>query len=104
MSLQIIKQFNEHTIQWEVELVGDADIQTSGRLKDELNAMLDENESNMQLNCERLTYIDSTGLGVLIGVLKRVKTKEKNIYIMNAQANMKKLLSITGLDKIIVIV
>lgn len=104
MSLQIIKQFNEHTIQWEVELVGDADIQTSGRLKDELNAMLDENESNMQLNCERLTYIDSTGLGVLIGVLKRVKTKEKNIYIMNAQANMKKLLSITGLDKIFVIV
>lgn len=104
MSLQIIKQFNEYTIQWEVELVGDADIQTSGRLKDELNAMLDENESNMQLNCERLTYIDSTGLGVLIGVLKRVKTKEKNIYIMNAQANMKKLLSITGLDKIFVIV
>jgi len=40
----------------------------------------------------------------LIGVLKRVKTKEKNIYIMNAQANMKKLLSITGLDKIFVIV
>lgn len=104
MSLQIIKQFNEHTIQWEVELVGDADIQTSGRLKDELNAMLDENESNMQLNCERLTYIDSTGLGVLIGILKRVKTKEKNIYIMNAQSNMKKLLSITGLDKIFVIV
>jgi anti-sigma B factor antagonist len=104
VSLQIIKQFNEHTIQWEVELVGDADIQTSGRLKDELNAMLDENESNMQLNCERLTYIDSTGLGVLIGVLKRVKTKEKNIYIMNAQSNMKKLLSITGLDKIFVIV
>jgi anti-sigma B factor antagonist len=104
VSLQIIKQFNEHTIQWEVELVGDADIQTSGRLKDELNAMLDENESNMQLNCERLTYIDSTGLGVLIGILKRVKTKEKNIYIMNAQSNMKKLLSITGLDKIFVIV
>lgn len=104
MSLQIIKQFNEHTVQWEVELIGDADIQTSSRLKDELNAMLDQNESNMQLNCESLTYIDSTGLGVLIGVLKRVKTKEKNIYILNAQANMKKLLSITGLDKIFVIV
>ena len=104
MSLQIIKQFNEHSVQWEVELVGDADIQTSSRLKDELNAMLDENESNMQLNCENLTYIDSTGLGVLIGILKRVKTKEKNIYILNAQTNMKKLLSITGLDKIFVIV
>jgi len=104
VSLQIIKQFNDHTNQWEVELVGDADIQTSSRLKDELNAMLDEAESNMQLNCEHLTYIDSTGLGVLIGVLKRVKTIEKNIYILNAQANMKKLLSITGLDKIFVIV
>jgi anti-sigma B factor antagonist len=104
VSLQIIKQYNESKNQWEVELIGDADIQTSTRLKDELNAMLDETESNVELNCERLSYIDSTGLGVLIGVLKRVKTKEKNIYILSAQANMKKLLSITGLDKIFVIV
>lgn len=104
MSLQIIKHYNEALNQWEVELVGDADIQTSSRLKDELNALLDETESSMQLNCSRLTYIDSTGLGVLIGVLKRVKSKEKEIFILNAQANMKKLLSITGLDKIFVIV
>lgn len=104
MSLQIIKHYNEVLNQWEVELVGDADIQTSSRLKDELNALLDETESSMQLNCSRLTYIDSTGLGVLIGILKRVKSKEKEIFILNAQANMKKLLSITGLDKIFVIV
>lgn len=104
MSLQIIKHYNEREGFWEVELIGDADIQTSSRLKDELNAMLDEMESGMRLICDRLTYIDSTGLGVLIGILKRVKTGGKDIYILNAQANMKKLLSITGLDKIFVIV
>lgn len=103
MSLEIIKQFNERENLWEVQLVGDADIQTSAKLKDELTAMIDEAEADMRLDCDRLSYIDSTGLGVLIGVLKRIKTAEKDIYILKAQANLKKLLSITGLDKIFVI-
>jgi anti-sigma B factor antagonist len=104
VSLEIFKNYNDEEGLWEVQLVGDADIQTSSKLKDELSAMLDENETGMRLDCDKLSYIDSTGLGVLIGILKRVKTSGKDITILKAQANMKKLLSITGLDKIFVII
>lgn len=47
-----------------------------------------------------LEYIDSTGLGALIGVLKRLKVNDKDIYVLNARKNVKKIFSITGLDKI----
>jgi anti-sigma B factor antagonist len=87
---------------WSVELIGDVDIQTSGRLKEELNQLLDQCECDINIDCANLSYIDSTGLGVLIGVLKRVKKNENEILITNAQQNILKLLKITGLDKIFV--
>ena len=44
--------------------------------------------------------IDSTGLGAMIGVLKKLKTDNKEIYIINPKSNVKKIFTITGLDKI----
>lgn len=100
MSLEISKRFDEENSIWDIQLVGDVDIQSSNHLKEEINGMLNEVETDLLIDCASLSYIDSTGLGVLIGVLKRVKNVEKDITIVNAQNNIKKLLGITGLDKI----
>lgn len=100
MSLEINKRFDEEKSIWDIQLVGDVDIQSSASLKEEINGMLNQVETDLMIDCESLSYIDSTGLGVLIGVLKRVKSVEKDITIVNAQTNIKKLLGITGLDKI----
>ena len=54
----------------------------------------------MKINLENLDYIDSTGLGVMIGVLKKLKIDNKEIYILNPKNNVKKIFTITGLDKI----
>jgi anti-sigma B factor antagonist len=100
MSLEISKRFDEEKSLWDIQLVGDVDIQSSSHLKEEINGMLNQVETDLTIDCANLSYIDSTGLGVLIGVLKRVKLVEKEITIVNAQNNIKKLLNITGLDKI----
>ena len=54
----------------------------------------------MKINLDKLDYIDSTGLGVMIGVLKKLKTDNKEIHILNPKSNVKKIFTITGLDKI----
>lgn len=100
MSLEINKRFDEEKSIWDIQLVGDVDIQSSTSLKEEINGMLNQVETDLMIDCASLSYIDSTGLGVLIGVLKRVRSVEKDITIVNAQTNIKKLLGITGLDKI----
>ena len=100
MSLEIKKQYDKENSFWDIELIGDVDIQSSSSLKEEINLMLNEVETDLIIDCTDLSYIDSTGLGVLIGVLKRVKNVQKDITIINAQSNIKKLLNITGLDKI----
>jgi anti-sigma B factor antagonist len=101
LSLKIVKEFSKVEKSWNVELIGELDILTSVEFKKSLNDMLDEMESNIKLNCENLFYIDSTGLGVIIGLLNRVKTHDHNISIINAQSNIDKLIKISGLDKVI---
>ena len=83
-----------------VSLEGELDISTADKLKEYLHKLADENIIDMKINLENLDYIDSTGLGVMIGVLKKLKIENKEIYILNPKSNVKKIFTITGLDKI----
>ncbi|WP_026476749.1 STAS domain-containing protein [Alkaliphilus transvaalensis] len=103
MSLKINKHFDEEQNQWSMELTGEVDIYTAGQLKDTFIKLIEERKENIKINAEGLDYIDSTGLGVLIGALKRLKEENKNIIIFNIKPSIKKLLNITGLDKIFII-
>lgn len=103
MSLQIRKNYDEQENQWNMELTGEVDIYTAGQLKETFIKLLEEKKVNIKINAAQLEYIDSTGLGVLIGALKRLKQENKNIIIYNIKPSIKKLLNITGLDKIFII-
>ncbi|WP_129599581.1 STAS domain-containing protein [Anaerophilus nitritogenes] len=103
MSIHIQTNYNKDENIWIVDIKGEIDIYTANKVKEDLNKMLDEQMADFKINCLELTYIDSTGLGVLIGILKRLKKEEKNINIVNPKPNISKLFHITGLDKIFVI-
>ncbi|KDR96391.1 anti-sigma B factor antagonist [Peptoclostridium litorale DSM 5388] len=100
MSLTINKSFNEDKNIWDVSLKGEVDIYTANKLKETLIDMVAERPQDILIDASRLEYIDSTGLGVLIGALKRLKQHEKDIYIKDVKLNVKKIFKITGLDKI----
>ena len=100
MSLTINKSFDEDKNIWDVSLKGEVDIYTANKLKETLIDMVAERPQDILIDASRLEYIDSTGLGVLIGALKRLKQHEKDIYIRDVKLNVKKIFKITGLDKI----
>lgn len=100
MSLKIDVNFNAEKDKWDINLAGELDMYTANELKDELNIAIEENPKDLIINMQNLDYIDSTGLGILIGVLKRLKQKQSEIYITNTKPNVKKIFSITALDKV----
>ncbi|MCT4507222.1 MAG: STAS domain-containing protein [Tepidibacter sp.] len=100
MSIIINKNFDDNKDSWNIDVHGEIDIYTANELKDSLIESVSSNTKDIILNASNLEYIDSTGLGVLIGILKRLKINEKDIYIINAKQNVKKIFNITGLDKI----
>lgn len=99
MSLSVDVNFNDRKDMWCVSLDGEIDIYTADDLKDELSVLSEGRAQDVLINMQNLDYIDSTGLGVLIGILKRLKQKDKDIYIENIKPNVRKIFTITGLDK-----
>lgn len=83
-----------------IDLIGDLDVYTSGEIKDDLLARLERDPKDIYLNCEKLEYMDSTGLGVLIAMYNSVKNKEAKIYIRDLKPNVKKIFEITQMDKV----
>ena len=100
MSIKINSMLDTTNNSWEVSLSGELDVSTADELKKELHKLVDEKNIDMRLNLENLDYIDSTGLGVIIGILKRLKIESKEVYIEKPKNNVGKIFSITGIDKI----
>ena len=101
MSVVINSSFDAEKHVWNLKLGGEIDIYTSTIFKEELQQIyLSEETGDVHIDASELEYIDSTGLGVLIGALKRLKQKDKDIYIKGTKPNVKKIFNITGLDKI----
>ena len=100
MSITINSIIDTKNYFWEVSLAGELDVSTADELKKSLHKLVDEKNIDMKLNLENLDYIDSTGLGVMIGILKRLKIENKEVYIEKPKNNVRRIFNITGLDKV----
>jgi anti-sigma B factor antagonist len=83
-----------------VALGGELDAHTAPRLREQLSSLLDEGRYRIIIDAERVEFMDSTGLGVLVGARKRATEHEGALAIVCTRANIVRLLDITGLDKV----
>jgi anti-sigma B factor antagonist len=102
MSLSISGNYDEQNSRWDFDLVGEIDISNAQQLKQQLEAAYGANPANIYLDLEHLSYIDSTGLGVIIGVYGAIRGNGHKTIILNPKDNVRKLLRITSLDKVLI--
>ena len=103
MDFRIENLFDEKRNCWKVTLFGEIDIFNSADVKEKLNGLVEQKSVDMHVNCKQLTYIDSTGLGALVGVLKRLKGENREMHLNNVRPNISKLFRITNLNKVFII-
>ena len=81
-----------------VDLQGDLDINSNKEFKEKVNSV--QGIKNITVNCENLSYIDSTGLGAFISIYKNIKEKGEKLVITGLKPHIKKIFLITDLDKV----
>ncbi|QSX05176.1 STAS domain-containing protein [Sedimentibacter sp. zth1] len=84
----------------EVLPIGEVDIYTSPKFKENVLNTINNSNKNIIINAEKLEYLDSTGLGALMSILKTTKENHIEIKIKNLKPNIYKLFDITGLNKV----
>lgn len=89
---------------WAVLAVGgEVDVATAPRLRERLLSLVNDQKYRIVVDMTAVDFIDSTGLGVLIGALKRVRTHEGDLRLICAQPRILKVFEITGLDQVFVL-
>lgn len=83
-----------------VDVRGEVDLYTAPRLKTLLTDVIADGRSNIAVDFAGVEFMDSTGLGVLISGLKRCREAGGSLALVAPTEPVRKILTITGLDKV----
>jgi anti-sigma B factor antagonist len=83
-----------------VTLRGEIDVYTAPRLRQTLIDLVDGGATDIVVDMEKVDFLDSTGLGVLVGGLKRVKDRDGSLKLVANQDRILKIFDITGLARV----
>ncbi len=87
-----------------VAIRGEIDLFTAPELKQKLTDAIEGGRTRIVVDLSETTFLDSTALGVLIGAVKRLRSRDGALVIVNTDPNIAKTFEITGLDQIFTIV
>ena len=83
-----------------VDVEGEIDVYTAPRLRELLIDLVNNKKYRLVVNLEKVEFLDSTGLGVLVGGLKRVRAHHGSLDLVCTQERILKIFRITGLSKV----
>jgi anti-sigma B factor antagonist len=86
---------------WDVVLVaGDLDMSTAPRLRQEVVGVVARGGQRVVLDLTGVERCDSTGLGVLVGLLKRVRTHGGVLRLAGVQPEVLRVLELCDLNRV----
>lgn len=83
-----------------VDLAGELDTYSCPALRSAIVDLVDRGDRQILLNMQGVQYIDSAGLGTLVGGLKRATEHGGQLKIVNANSQIDKVFTITGLVRV----
>jgi anti-sigma B factor antagonist len=81
-----------------VTVEGEIDVATAPALRDELYRLIEQGANRIVVDLSGMDFIDSTGLGVFVGALKRAREGGGGIELRGLKPSARKVFEITGLS------
>jgi anti-sigma B factor antagonist len=69
-------------------------------LREKVSELLDAGQQNVLLNLEKVSYMDSAGIGELVACYKRAKEKRGIVKLLNPSGKVEDLLQLTKLEEV----
>ena len=83
-----------------VAVGGEIDVYTAPKLRDKITELVGAGSYQLVVDLEDVEFLDSTGLGVLVGGLKKVRAHDGALRLVCTQDRLLKIFRITGLAKV----
>ena len=76
---------------------GEVDVSCASQLREAIDAAIDDGVRQIEVNLAEVPYIDSTGIGVLVGAAHRALDAQAQLVVSNPQRNVKRVLDLLGI-------
>ncbi|OUN41219.1 STAS domain-containing protein [Enorma massiliensis] len=81
-----------------IGVTGEVDISNASKLRDAIDLALEQPTEAIQLDFEHVAYIDSTGVGVLVGAAHHAAERDRGFSVVNAQPGVMRVAQLLGVD------
>ena len=83
-----------------IDVQGEIDMYTAPRLRELLINLVSKGSYQLVVDLDKVGFLDSTGLGVLVGGLRRVRAHDGSLDLVCTQQRILKIFRITGLTEV----
>ena len=98
MNIQVVFKEEENLVKGFVS--GEIDAHTAPVLREKLAAVQQKENLQAELEMSEVSYMDSTGLGVIVAFFKNVNAQNGHVKLTGLSPRLKRLFDITGLGEI----
>lgn len=98
--MNISVKIQEQDLKFNVMVQGEIDAFTAPKLRERLFPLSEKAGADITIDLSGVTYLDSTGLGVFVGVFKNIRANDGNLQIVGLSQRLMKLFKMTGLANI----
>ena len=81
-----------------IEVEGQVDLYSAPEFKERTARVIGTGKRCVIIDLSRVTFMDSTGLGVLVGALKRLRAARAELLLVVTDYDIERLFELTGLD------
>ncbi len=81
-----------------ITVTGEIDISNADKLRNAIDLALEQPVTAVELDFAQVSYIDSTGIGVLVGAAHHAQERERAFSIVNVQAPVMRIAQLLGVD------
>jgi anti-sigma B factor antagonist len=86
-----------------VTLRGEVDLHSAPVLREHLRAAVDQGEARVIVHLDGVRFIDSTGLGILVGAHKAQRAAGHSLELVCSRPRLLRILELTGLHRVLTV-
>jgi len=83
-----------------LQITGEVDVYTAPQVRDRVIRLLADGVRHVIADLREVSFLDSTGLGALVGSLKRLREQDGSLELVVPDGRIMTIFRVTGLDRV----
>lgn len=81
-------------------LAGEFDLTAAQEVREQLDGLIDSGTSRLVVDLRRVSFLDSSGLGVLLARYRRISERGGEMFLVGAQGGVRAVLEMSGVRQV----